>query len=651
MCGIAGTIGFGNEALLRPMIDTIAHRGPDGEALYVDDDVCLGNRRLAILDVPGGSQPMSNEDGSVVVVYNGEIYNYPQLREQVLRRGHRLTTTCDTELLPHLYEDEGIGFLSRLNGIFAFALFDRSQRKVFLVRDPLGVKPLVYAIKDQRLAFGSEAKAVLASGLVGAELDEASLHLSMNVRYVPGDHTFFAGIRRIPPGHVLEFTNGRSRLFGYASTDWTPDDTLTRADWLEGIRHHYQAAVKRQLLSDVPVGVSLSGGIDSSSIVAMLRHSDTGPIKTFSLGFDEPTDELDDARFVARLFETDHHEIVLREPALDYLGEAIRHTEEPKVNSLQLYLLHRFIGEHVTVVLSGLGGDELFAGYDFYRYLGRSRRLQSGTAAGAVRAVAPMLDWTARRVAAIGRPQLDLATRKLEWLASAGDGARHYLLLRNAWDFNSELLRRVYAPEFVDRLSTSTRDSYGEYFPGVRPLVAESMHAEFATKMVSDLLHNEDTMSMAHGVESRVPLLDLELVRFAARIPDRFRFGTGPKGLLKEALRGSVLPDRVLDKKKWGFTFDPVEQYKKDLGSLARELLTPERLRRSGIFNPDFVRSVVSAAPHQRLRWHYFLLWQMIGVELWRETFAGGVRAPTQSAARPAVEVRGGSSRGRSAGG
>jgi asparagine synthase (glutamine-hydrolysing) len=624
-------VGFGDQARLESMTNTIAHRGPDGEGYFADDDVFLGNRRLAILDVPGGSQPMSNEDGSVVVVYNGEIYNYPQLREEVLRRGHRLTTTCDTELLAHLYEDEGMAFLSRLNGIFAFALFDRSRRKMFLVRDPIGVKPLVYAISGPRLAFGSEAKAVLASGLIGAELDEASLHLSMNVRYVPGDHTFFAGIRRVPPGHVLEFADGQARLTGYADIDWTPDDTLTRADCLEGIRHHYQAAVKRQLLSDVPVGVSLSGGIDSSSIVAMLRRGEGGPIRTFSLGFDEPTDELDDARFVANLFETDHHEIVLREPALNHLGAAIRHTEEPKVNSLQLYLLHRFLGEHVTVVLSGLGGDELFAGYDFYGYLARSQRLRSPWAAGPIRAMAPALDWIARRTAAIGRPQLDLSTRKLEWLASAGDGARHYLLLRNAWDFNAELLRRVYTPEFVDRLRTSTRDSYDEYFPGARPLPAEALRAEFATKMVSDLLHNEDTMSMAHGVESRVPLLDLELVRYAARIPDRIRFATGPKGLLKEALRGSVLPDRVLDKKKWGFTFDPVEQYKKDLGSLARELLTPERLRRSGIFNPGFVAGVVRAAPHQRLRWHYFLLWQMIGVELWQEAFTAGARPAPSS--------------------
>ena len=634
MCGIAGTSGFGDESLVRAMTDTIAHRGPDGDGFYSGDRVHLGNRRLAIQDLPGGSQPMAGEDGSVVVVYNGEIYNYPELRDLVLARGHRLTSHCDTEVLPHLYEDEGIDFAARLNGIFAFALFDRARRTLFLVRDPLGVKPLVYAVRDGKLAFGSEAKAVLASGLLPAELDEASLHLSMNVRYVPGQRTFFRDIRRLPPGNVLQFAGGRATLRQYAAIDWTPDPGPSTGDWIDGIRSHYEQAVKRQLISDVPVGVSLSGGIDSSSIVAMLRRSTSGPIKTFSLGFDEPTDETGDARFVARTFGTQHHEVVLREPALAHLADAIWHTEEPKVNSLQLYLLHRFIGENVSVVLSGLGGDELFAGYDIYGYMMRTRRLRAGVAGGAARALAPALDWAARRAAGTGRPELDLATRKLEWLAASADAARNYLLLRNAWDFNPALLRRVYTPDFADRLAVSAREDYDAYFGDGRPLESQALRAEFATKMVCDLLHNEDAMSMAHSVESRVPLLDLELVRFAARIPDEIRFGKGPKGLLKEALTG-VLPDRVLHKRKWGFTFDPVQQYQKDLGTMVSEMLSPQRLRRSGIFNPGFVRAVVKAEPHQRLRWHYFMLWQMIGVETWLATFAQGqVRAGASSSGR-----------------
>jgi asparagine synthase (glutamine-hydrolysing) len=405
---------------------------------------------------------------------------------------------------------------------------------------------------------------------------------------------------------------------------------------MEGIRQHYQAAVKRQLLSDVPLGVSLSGGIDSSSIVATLRGISTGPIQTFTLGFGEPWDETDDARFVARTFDTDHHEMVLHEPVLTHLGDAIRHTEEPKVNSLQLFLLHRYIGDHVRVVLSGLGGDELFAGYDIYTYLMRSRLLRTGAIGAGVGAAAPLLEWSSRQTAAINRPGVDLFSRKLEWLASAADGARHYLLLRNAWDFNPSLLRRVYTPEFLSRLHGASRDAYDAYFANGGSLEGQALRAEFATKMVSDLLHNEDTMSMAHSVESRVPLLDLELVRFAARIPDRIRFAGGPKALLKDAL-SDILPPEVLTKKKWGFTFDPVQQYGKDLGPLARQLLTPDRLRRAGIFNPAFVEAVLKAKPHQRLRWHYFLLWQMIGVEIWHETFVERQPVPALS---PGGEAR-----------
>jgi asparagine synthase (glutamine-hydrolysing) len=632
MCGIAGTFGFGDHDLIRVMAETMIHRGPDDDGYFVGDRVCLGNRRLAILDVARGKQPMTNEDGSVVVVYNGIIYNYPQLRDELVARGHQLHTTCDTEILAHLYEEEGIDFAARLNGIFAFALFDVRARKLFVARDPLGVKPVVYAARDGRLAFGSEAKAVLASGLVAADFDPASLHLSMNVRYIPGNHTLFRDIDRLPPAHVLEVDGTGWRVRPYTTIDWTPDESRTREQWMEGIREHIEAAAHRQLLADVPLGVSLSGGIDSSTIVAMLRRGDpTREIKTFSLGFDEPTDELDDARFVAQTFATDHHEIVLHEPALAHLADSIRHTEEPKVNSLQLYLLHRYLGEHVTVVLSGLGGDELFAGYDFYDYLARVTRFEHGIVGRGARAASPVLDWTAQQLARLGRPSLDLFVRKMEFAGALGrDGARQYLLLRNAWDFNRELLTRVYTPEFVERLTAATRDTYDAFFVDDRPLASQALRTEFATKMVADLLHNEDTMSMAHGVESRVPLLDLELVRFAARIPDDVRFGAGMKGLLKDALRG-VLPDRVLDKKKWGFTFDPVEQYKKDLGPMARELLTPERLRAAGVFNPDFVRRVMDARPHQRLRWHYFMLWQMIGFELWREIFLGAP-APAASA-------------------
>jgi asparagine synthase (glutamine-hydrolysing) len=621
MCGIAGTLGFGTDELLRCMTNTLAHRGPDGAYFHHDGPVHLGSRRLAILDPAGGVQPVFSEDRSVVAIYNGEIYNSPELRDGLLRRGHRLETRCDTEILPHLYEEDGIDFVHRLNGIFAFALWDQRRGTLFLVRDPIGVKPLVYASQGAMLAFGSEAKAVLASGLLRAELDEASLHLTMNLRYIPGPRTLFAGIRRLPPGHILEADAAGHRLRSYAAIDWTPDDSRSEAAWTEGLRDHLEAAVGRQLLSDVPLGVALSGGIDSTCLVAMIRRHSTGTLKTFTLGFDEPWDETGDARAVATRYGTEHHEIVLREPAMRYLKDAIYFAEEPKVNCLQLFLLHRFIGSQVKVSLSGLGGDELFAGYDIYRYLRALRHARAVLpSALAQRVVEPVLDRAAVTVCALARPALDQFARELEWVGSVHDGARSYLLLRNGWDFNPSLMRRVYTPEFIQRLTVRCRESFEPYFENGAGVESAALRAEFDTKLVNDLLHNEDTMSMAHSVESRVPLLDLELVRYAARIPDRVRFGRGPKGFLKAAL-ADVLPAETLRKRKWGFTVDPVEQYKKDLRGMALELLTPERLRRTGIFNPAFVRDVVAARPRQRLRWHYFMLWQMVGLELWHEAF------------------------------
>lgn len=645
MCGIAGTFGTSDDRATRAMIDTIAHRGPDGEALYRDGPVALGSRRLAILDPDHGDQPMFNEDRSVVVVYNGEIYNYPDLREQLISRGHVLRTRCDTELLPHLYEDHGIDFVRRLNGIFAFALWDGRRQTLYLVRDPVGVKPLVYAWRNGRLAFGSEAKAVLASGLVQPALDEVSLHLTMNVRYIPGQRTLFQDVRRLPPGHILEVNPEGWGYRAYGEIDWTPDEGPTEAEWLEGIREEVERSVRRQLLSDVPIAVSLSGGIDSSCVLAMARRHVSGPLKTFTLGFGEPWDELDDARFVADVFGTDHHEMVVEGSLLGHLKQAIYHTEEPKVNCLQLYLIHRYMGEHVKVALSGLGGDELFAGYDFYAYLRRLRPLRTLVPRSLGRyAISPLCDAIARVGARVALPSADLYVRGVEWIGSLHDGARQYLLLRNAWDFNPVLLRRVYTRAFLDRLESRCREEFDPFFPEGRPVEAAALRAEVATKLVNDLLHNEDTMSMAHSVESRVPLLDLEFVRFAARIPDRIRFRHGMKGLLKKALEG-VIPDQTLRKKKWGFTVDPVHQYRKDLRALALEVLTPDRLRRSGVFDPGFVQGVLNARPHPRLRWHYFMLWQMIGLELWREIFLDeraypsepghrGSTAPAESATR-----------------
>jgi asparagine synthase (glutamine-hydrolysing) len=603
------------------MTRSIGHRGPDGEYIYNDGPIWLGNRRLAIQDVAAGQQPMSNADGSVVVVYNGEIYNYPELRKELLDSGCPLQTHCDTEVLPYLYEKEGISFVERLNGIFAFALWDRRTAALYLVRDPIGVKPLLFTEKNGRVAFGSEAKCIVASGLIGPEIDPISLNYSMNVRYIPGDGTFFSGIKRLSPGSYMRVSSSGIAKKHYTHIDRTPDTHRSEDEWIESIVGGLEDAVNRQLLSDVPVGVTLSGGIDSSAIVAMIRRRTSAPIKTFSLGFNEPTDENDDARIVAKHFETEHHDLVLKQPSLHRLRDAIEFVEEPKVNCLQLFMLHEYIGQHVKVNLSGLGGDELFAGYDFYDYLSRSTKVGRVMPKFLMNYVfAPPLNAAASALTGLARPEFDLAARGLHWIAALKDPTRHYLLLRNAWDENDLLLRRIYHPDWCQSVIKQTRLQYEQYFDELHSVRQGSVNAEFETKMVNDLLHNEDTMSMAHSVESRVPMLDIEFVRLIARIPEKLLFSLGKKGLLKKSLE-NTLPKSVLTKKKWGFSVDPVEQFKKDLKPMAAELLNDSRVRNRGIFNPKFVHDVINSRPQGRLRWHYFMLWQMIGIEMWCDRF------------------------------
>ncbi|HXQ23440.1 MAG TPA: asparagine synthase (glutamine-hydrolyzing), partial [Candidatus Acidoferrales bacterium] len=364
MCGICGIAGPAAERdVVERMSAILAHRGPDGEGFYEDAGVVLGHRRLSIIDLVTGDQPMSNEDGTVWAVYNGEIYNFSDLRRELETQGHRFRSSSDTEVLVHLYEQHGEAFLPKLDGIFAFALWDSRRRRLLLARDYFGVKPLHYHFDGRTLRFGSEIKALLQDPAVPRTVDFQALHYFLNLRFIPGERTLFAGIRRLLPAHYLVFEDGAARTQRYFELQPEIGPRRSESYYIDGIRHHLREAVRKQLISDVPLGVFLSGGLDSSSIVAFMSQLVEEPIKTFCLGFNEPTDELADARVVARHFKTEHHEMSLDADPLRRYPEVIWHAEEPKENILQGYLLAQFARQHVTVVHGGLGGDELFAGY------------------------------------------------------------------------------------------------------------------------------------------------------------------------------------------------------------------------------------------------------------------------------------------------
>ncbi len=633
MCGICGIAGPDAErVIVQRMCNSLAHRGPDGEGIYEDTGVVLGHRRLSIIDLVTGDQPMTNEDGTIWVVYNGEIYNFLDLRRDLEQRGHRFRSQSDTEVLVHGYEEYGLDFLVRLDGIFAFGLWDSRHRRLLLVRDYFGVKPLYYHFDGQTLRFASEMKAILMDQALERRVDFQALHYFLNLRFIPGERTLFEGIRRLPPAHYLLFEQGRVCLDRYFEL---PHDTAPQRDeqyYVEGIRHYLREAVRKQLISDVPLGVYLSGGLDSSAIVACMSELGHTPVQTFALGFNEPTDELADAQIIATHFATDHHALALDADPLRYYPEVIWHAEEPKENILQGYLLAQFARQHVKVVLGGLGGDELFAGYLNNQYIAPSQpfhRLVPDVLMRRLCQPLSRLAFTAQQ--ATGMLQLDEYRRGLQMLLALGDSARYYLILRNTWDYDRGAFANLYGPAWREQRFDLTHTQFDAYFtPDGHSMLEQVLWAEFHTKLVDDFLMNEDRTSMAHGLEVRVPFLDRDLVRFAFSIPWHLKIKRQQtKYIFRQAMAG-LLPDHTLRKQKWGFSFNPYYQFQKDLKRVAERVLTRQRVEARGWFNYAYLRRILGHPPSPRLRWHYFLLWLVVGLEIWGQMFLeGDVRRPT----------------------
>ena len=626
MCGICGYTGREVPGLLRRMTDSIRHRGPDAEGFLETGGVHLGCRRLRVLDIDGGDQPIYNEDGTVGVVYNGEIYNFQQLRRELEARGHRFTTRTDTEVIVHLYEEEGIDCARRLEGMFAFALHDSRRGRLVIARDPVGIKPLLYRWDGRRLVFGSEAKSLLVDPATTPRLDADALHQLLNVRFVPAPMTLFEGISQLSPGHCLVVEGGALREHRYHEWKFAGGTDISAEDAAAQFRSVLSSAVERQMVADVPVGIFLSGGLDSSALIAGARQSGhRNGLETFTLGFNEPTDELADADLVARHFGTDHHPTTLSPEPLALFPRIVYHAEMPKVNAVQGYYLSRFARRHVTVALSGLGGDELFLGYDIYRYLWPGSLLVDSPVAPLLARGRGLFDAMARGLDRLAGPSAENPRRMLELIAASDDPLRYYLTLRNGWDLGSATASKLYTDAWRARLGKSTREAFAPYFD--RPdlsLVEQVQWAEFRAKMVDDFLFNEDRMSMANSLEVRVPLLDPEMVRFAFDLPLRVKFeGRKLKPVMKRAL-APLLPPSVLKKKKWGFSFNPYHQFRKDLRSLCLRELDRGFIEEQGIFRYEFVRSVLESRPSPLLRWHYFMIWQILGLKFWQEIFIGG---------------------------
>jgi asparagine synthase (glutamine-hydrolysing) len=600
------------------MCDVMVHRGPDSFGDYVQDEVGLGMRRLSIVDVDGGQQPLGNEDGSVQVVCNGEIYNAPALMRELEARGHRLRTRSDVEVIAHVYEEEGPDVAAKLDGMFAFALWDAKTHRLVLGRDRVGIKPLYVGRVGDRLVWGSEPKCLIAGGL-DPQIDSQALHDYLTLGYVPGPASIFAGVEQLPPGHVLVASPGREpqvrsywSLRGHVAP--TPE-RRTEADWQAELVRTLRGAVESHLMSDVPLGVFLSGGVDSGSIVALMHELGVSPIRTFTIGFEEKSfSETDTAREVAKRYGTEHHELIVRPDAVALLPRLVRSFDEPFADSsaIPVYHVSELARRHVKVVLSGEGGDEVLAGYETYRarrVASLYARLPQAIGGRLVPAMVRRLpvshakvsfDYKAKRF--VTGAYLPPAAGHLWWKTILDDDAKAALY--------ADGVARDVQPT-VRLFESLFAESDGNELDRLQYLDAKLY-------LPADILVKVDRMSMLHSLEGRVPFLDRSMVELSRRIPSRLRLrGMTTKYLLRRAM-ADRLPPSVVNGKKRGFNVPMPSWLTGGLRDFTRDVLSPQRLRRQGLFKPAAVERLVSDHLEHRLD-HSRAIWTLLVLSVWQD--------------------------------
>lgn len=622
MCGITGFFNPEKQApmnesreTIQRMCDVIQHRGPDDQGYFmVLGGATLGHRRLSIIDLNTGQQPISNEDGTIWIVFNGEIYNYRELRSRLIAKGHQFTTNTDTETIVHLYEDEGEDCVKYLRGIFAFAIYDNNNRQLFLARDHVGVKPLHYAVAGSEIIFGSEIKSLLQHPSVKREVNLPAVSDFLTFSYVPDPDTAFLGIHKLEPGHTLIVKDGRIRTKKYWDFDFSEiSPARSEAEYVEELREHLADAVRSQLVSDVPIGAFLSGGVDSSTIVALMTRELNYPVKTFSIGFTEASfDELKYARATAEHFGTEHHEFVVTPDVCKIVEEVVWHHDEPfaDVSSVPTYMVSKLASEHVKVVLSGDGSDEIFAGYERYAQDRRKESFEKIPGWFRKNLLRPLSQALPRR--AYGKNflrniSLDPASRYVDSISFFHPDLQHELLsnqMRNALKhYNS-------SDKYVETYNASNAQDH----------TARLLHLDSKTYLPGDILAKVDRMSMALSLESRVPFLDHTLIEYATRIPIHLKLnGLTTKHILKQAVTG-LIPEEIIHRRKQGFDVPIREWFKHDLRPMLHDILLDRKTRERGYFNERAITSIIKE--HERGRRNYARhLWGLLTFELWHRAF------------------------------
>ncbi|HWH56215.1 MAG TPA: asparagine synthase (glutamine-hydrolyzing) [Terriglobales bacterium] len=622
MCGIAGIVDSGKGAtvdreIIHQMCERIVHRGPDDEGIYVHNGAGLGMRRLSIIDLSGGHQPIHNEDETIWVVFNGEIYNFLELRRDLEHRGHRFYTNTDTEVIVHLYEELGAACVQELRGMFAIAVYDEKKKKLLLARDRLGIKPLHYAVENGQLLFGSEIKAILAASPALREINSDGLLQYVQCGYIPAPSTAFAKISKLRPGHTLEFERGSATTRQYWDLpNFSTSNPVSEEECLYEMEQRLTEAVRIRLIADVPLGALLSGGVDSSIVVGLMARASSGPVKTFSIGFEDAGfNETPYARAVARHFGTEHHEFTIRPNIHEVLHYLTTFLDEPFGDSSMLptYLVSRLARQFVKVVLSGDGGDELFAGYEHYQ----------------MQMARQPFNWIPRWAGSLYRetifPLLPQGTRGRRFLYDISlpwpDRALNALTFRSDLSGRDSILSgdlRRLAENGSDPLRT-----FKEYLgkaANFEPL-SQLLYLDTKTYLPADILTKVDRMSMATSLEARVPLLDHLFVEWAVSLPENLKLsGKKPKYILRKFAKRIGIPPEVLDRRKQGFAMPLVHWIRNELKQDFVQLLLEPKTVQRGYFDRKALSGMLEEHVRGR-RDHSGKLWRLLAFELWCRNF------------------------------
>jgi asparagine synthase (glutamine-hydrolysing) len=632
MCGICGIVDFTGspipEGLIRRMNDSLVHRGPDEEGYYFNQStnklnkpsVALGHRRLSIIDLSSGQQPLSNENQTVWIIFNGEIYNFQELRTILEEKGHSFRTNSDTESIVHAYEEWGEACVERLRGMFAFAIWDEKKNKLLLARDRLGIKPLYYYLNNEKIIFASEIKAILQDSSVKREIDLEAFSDYLSLLYVPAPKTMFRNIHKLPAGHILVYTAGGSQVKEYWDVSFAQTYDKSEQQWSEEIFRLLTEAVKIRLISEVPLGAFLSGGVDSSSVVALMANLMSEPVVTNSIGFKEASfNELDYAREVSRLFHCNHREYTVTPDALAVIDKLAFHYDEPFADSsaIPTYYVSQVARQNVTVALSGDGGDENFAGYRRYFYDRLENRIRQvlpealrRTAVAGLAQVYPKADWLPqvfRAKSLLTNVSLSPARAFFYSVSQLLPGVKEKLLSEGVREAIKGYDTASIFETYFDKVAAQTED----------PL-SRVQYIDMKTYLVDDILTKVDRASMAHALEVRVPILDHKFLELVATIPSHLKLnGRESKYIFKKAM-SPLLPEHVLNRKKMGFVIPVQRWFRKEIKTLTEEILFSHEARERGFFNYKFIEKIWRE--HQQGTGnHTSVLWALLMFEKWHE--------------------------------